>query len=85
MIQSVRNIELALGHGSKKPSPSETANLAVARKSIVTSRPIAAGEIFTEENLTVKRPGSGISPMRWYEMLGKKSNRAYAADELIDA
>jgi N,N'-diacetyllegionaminate synthase len=85
MIQSIRNIETALGHGIKKPSPSETANLAVARKSIVASRPITAGEVFTEENLTVKRPGSGISPMRWYEILGKKSNRAYAEDELIDA
>ncbi len=71
MIQSIRNIETALGHGIKKPSPSETANMAVARKSIVAARPITAGEVFTEENLTVKRPGSGISPMRWYEMLGK--------------
>lgn len=85
MIQSIRNIETALGHGIKKPSPSETANMAVARKSIVAARPITAGEVFTEENLTVKRPGSGISPMRWYEMLGKKSNRTFAEDELIDA
>jgi N,N'-diacetyllegionaminate synthase len=85
MIQSIRNIETALGHGIKKPSPSETVNLAVARKSIVAARPITAGEVFTEENMTVKRPGSGISPMRWYELLGKKSNRTYAEDELIDA
>jgi N,N'-diacetyllegionaminate synthase len=85
MIQSIRNIEMALGNGIKKPSPSETANLAVARKSIVAARPITAAEVFTEENLTAKRPGSGVSPMRWYEMLGKKSNRAYAEDELIDA
>jgi N,N'-diacetyllegionaminate synthase len=85
MIQSIRNIETAQGHGIKKPSPSETANLAVARKSIVAARPITAGEVFTEENLTVTRPGSGVSPMRWYEILGKKSNRAYAEDELIDA
>ncbi len=85
MIQSIRNIEMALGHGIKRPSPSEAANLAVARKSIIAARPIGTGEIFTEKNLTIKRPGNGISPMRWYEMLGKKSNRAYAEDELIDA
>jgi len=85
MVQNIRNIETALGHGIKKPSSSETANLAVARKSIVAARLITAGEVFTEENLTVKRPSSGINPMRWYEILGKKSNRAYVEDELIDA
>ncbi len=85
MIDGIRNIEMALGHGVKRPSSSEAANLAVARKSIVAARPIASGEIFTEENLAIKRPGTGISPMRWYEMLGKKSNRPYAEDELIDA
>ncbi len=85
MVEGIRNIEMALGNGIKRNSPSEAANLEVARKSIVAARPITAGETFTEENLTVKRPGSGISPMRWYEMLGKKSHRTYAEDELIDA
>ncbi len=85
MIQSIRNIEIALGNGIKKHSHSEVANIAIARKSIVAARAIADGEVFTEENLTVKRPGSGISPMQWYKMLGKKSNRAYSQDELIDA
>ena len=83
MVRAIRNIEKALGSGIKKPSPSEKPNMDVARKSIVASRPIAKGECFTEENLTVKRPGSGLSPMRWDEIVGTTSQREYKADELI--
>ncbi len=85
MIRSIRNIETALGNGIKRPSPSELKNLSIARKSIVADHPIAVGELFTEDNLTVKRPGNGVSPMQWDEILGKKANRSYAEDELIDA
>ncbi len=83
MVQFIRNIEIALGSGVKQPSPSEKKNRAVARKSIVARRDIAAGEAFTEENLTTKRPGSGISPMRWTEILGTKSERAYREGEQL--
>ena len=84
MVRAIRNIEKALGDGIKRPSPSESANLDVARKSIVAARAIAAGERFSEANLTVKRPGSGVSPMRWDEMLGRRACRDFAADELIE-
>lgn len=84
MVSAVRNIELALGTEEKRPTVSEQANIAVARKSIVAKRAIKQGEIFTADNLTVKRPGSGISPMRWYEVLGTAAARDYAQDELID-
>jgi N,N'-diacetyllegionaminate synthase len=84
MVQAIRNIELALGHGRKEPSVSESKIKQVARKSIVASRPIQAGEIFSEENLSAKRPGTGISPMRWDEIIGKPAKRAYEADELIE-
>lgn len=85
MVKAIRNIETALGNAIKKPSQSELKNLSIARKSIVAAQSIAVGEIFTEKNLTTKRPGDGISPMRWDELLGKKANRAYVEDELIDA
>lgn len=84
MVQAIRNIEKALGDGVKKPSPSEIKNLHAARKSIVAKRSIKKGEIFTEENITVKRPGSGISPMKWFEVLGKAAKRDFAEDELIE-
>ena len=83
MIQSIRNIECALGDEDKKPSASEKPNIKVARKSIVAARKIQAGEIFSEENLTTKRPGNGISPMKWYEVIGKESPRDFEEDELI--
>ena len=83
MVKAIRNIEKALGSGIKKPSPSELKNKPVARKSIVAARDIKEGEEFTEENLTAKRPGTGISPMRWDEMMGKKAGRAYKTDEII--
>ncbi|MEK9703061.1 MAG: N-acetylneuraminate synthase [Deltaproteobacteria bacterium] len=85
MVQAIRNIELALsGDGLKRPSPSESKNLEIARKSLVALVPIKAGEPFTEANLGVKRPGSGISPMRWDDFIGRPANRDYQADELIE-
>lgn len=84
MIASIRNIEAAMGDGIKRPTPSEARNKPVARKSLVASREIKAGMVFTAENLTTKRPGTGISPMRWDEFLGKKAMRNFAVDELID-
>lgn len=84
MVKAVRHIEAALGDGKKQPAPSEIKNRQAARKSIVAARPIAAGEPFTEQNLTVKRPGTGISPMRWYELLGKAAKRDFEEDELIE-
>ena len=84
MVQAIRNIELALsGDGLKRPSPSESKNLEIARKSLVALVPIKAGDLFTEANLGVKRPGSGISPMRWDDFIGRPANRDYQADELI--
>lgn len=84
MVRSIRRLEVAMGTGEKKPAPSELANRTVARKSIIAAKEIRRGEIFTEENLTTKRPGSGISPMRWHEILGKKAVRDFAEDELIE-
>ena len=84
MISAIRNIEKALGTGIKKPSPSESRNIPVARKSIVAAAPIKKGETFTEMNITVKRPGTGITPMRWDEMIGRKAAKPYRKDELIE-
>ena len=83
MVTAIRNIEVALGDGIKRLTPSEAKNKPIARKSLVASRAIKAGEIFTAENLTAKRPGYGISPMRWDEIMGKKAMRDFAADELL--
>jgi N,N'-diacetyllegionaminate synthase len=85
MVRAVRNIEVALGNGMKKPSPSEKKNIVIARKSIVAACPIAVGERYTKENLTVKRPGNGLSPMKWDDMIGKKAKKNYSKDDLIDA
>ena len=84
MISAIRNIEKALGTGIKKPSPSELKNNLVARKSIVAAAPIKKGETFTEMNITVKRPGTGINPMRWDEIIGRKAAKPYRKDELIE-
>lgn len=84
MVTAVRNIEKALGSGEKRVSDSEAGNIAVARKSIVAARPIAKGETFAEDNLTVKRPGTGISPMRWEEIIGERAIRDFKEDELIE-
>ncbi len=83
MIKAIRNIEKAIGDSIKKPSPSEKKNIPIVRKSIVAKRPIKKGEILTEENLTTKRPGTGISPMRWREIIGRKAQRDFKKDELI--
>lgn len=84
MVQSIRNIEMAIGNGIKGVTESEKLNKKVARKSIVASKNIKKGEVFTSSNLTVKRPGNGISPMRWHEVIGKKASREFIEDELIE-
>ena len=84
MVQAIRHIEDALGDGVKRVTDSERENMAVARKSIVAAKDIEAGEVFTEENLTTKRPGTGISPMRWQGILGRKAQQDYEEDELIE-
>ena len=84
LVKAIRNTELALGDGVKKVTESEAKNKDVARKSIVAKVPIKAGEVFTTDNITVKRPGNGISPMRWYEVLGQSAKRDFSLDELIE-
>ncbi|WP_243310608.1 N-acetylneuraminate synthase [Fundidesulfovibrio agrisoli] len=84
MVCAIRNIERAMGDGRKRPTASELPNRAVARKSIVAARAILAGEAFTEENLTAKRPGTGLSPMRWDEVIGRAASRDYRPDEQIE-
>ena len=83
MVKAIRNIEKSIGDGNKRRTESERKNCEVARKSIVAKRDIRAGEEFTVENLTVKRPGTGISPMKWYDIIGTKATRDYLADEVI--
>ena len=83
MVYAIRNIEKAMGDGVKSPSLSEAKNIPIARKSIVAKRTIKKGEKFSEENLTVKRPGTGISPMEWDEYIGKFADREYQRDDLI--
>lgn len=84
MVKNIRNIEIALGDGVKRVSESERKNIAIARKSIVARRNIQEGEILTEENLAVKRPGTGINPMQWMEVLGTRAVRDFKEDELIE-
>lgn len=84
MVDCIRNVELALGDGIKQPAESEKKNLAIVRKSIVANKNIKAGEVFTKENITVKRPGNGISPMQWFDVLGKVASRDFEEDELIE-
>lgn len=84
MVEAIRHIELSLGNGVKEISESERKNITIARKSIVAATHISAGEIFSEENLTVKRPGGGISPMRWDEIIGTPATRNYLPDEMIE-
>lgn len=85
MVKAIRNIEQAIsGDGLKKPSASEMKNIEIARKSIVASASIPKGAIFTEENLTIKRPGTGISPMKWDEVIGKVASKDYSTDDLIE-
>jgi len=84
MVDAIRNIEVALGDGKKLPAESEKKNMVVARKSIIAKRNISKGEIFSEDNLSVKRPGEGISPMMWFDVLGKVAIRDFKEDELIE-
>ena len=84
MVQAIRHIEQAMGDGVKMPSMSEQKNIPIARKSILASRPILMGETFSDNNLIVKRPGNGISPMRWDEIVGRKATRNFSVDELIE-
>ena len=84
MVDSIRNVEMAIGKSEKKPSPSETPNKDISRKSIVAAKKIHQGEILTEENITVKRPGNGISPMLWDDVIGKIAVRDFQYDELIE-
>lgn len=84
MVAAIRNIEVALGDGIKRSTQSETRNRDVMRKSLVASRPILPGEIFSPQNVTVKRPGTGISPMRWDEVIGRAASRHFAQDDMIE-
>lgn len=84
MVVAIRNVEKALGIGEKFVTASERENIPIARKSIVALKDIKQGDVFSIENLTTKRPGTGISPMKWNEIIGKKANRDYKADELIE-
>ncbi len=83
MVKAIRNIEKALGSNIKKPSKSEKSNIKSARKSIVAKTKIKQGDVLTEKNLTIKRPGNGISPMRWDEIVGTKATKNYLEDDLI--
>lgn len=83
MVKIIRNIEIAIGDGIKRPSPSELKNRKIGRKSIVASKEIKKGEFFTQENITTKRPGNGISPMKWDEIIGQISKKNFTTDEAI--
>jgi len=83
MVSAIRNIERAMGDGIKKSSLSELKNKSMARKSIVAAKNIVKGDVFTEENLTVKRPGTGTNPMRWDEVIGEVARKDYEKDELV--
>lgn len=84
MVKAIRNVEKALGDGIKKPTPSEKKNIPIVRKSIVAKKDIKSGDVFSVENITTKRPGTGISPMLWNEVIGKKAVRDYKEDDLIE-
>ncbi len=85
MVAAIRNVEKAMGgNGLKEPSPSEQKNIAIARKSIVAATNINKGDVLSEKNLAVKRPGNGISPMRWDEIIGKIAIRSFDEDDLIE-
>lgn len=84
LVMCIRNVEQAVGTGEKKPVTGEDGNKSIARKSIVAGRYINRGEVFSETNLTIKRPGSGISPMQWYQILGRTAVRDFEEDELIE-
>ena len=83
MVRSIRNIEIALGDGVKKPSKSEKKNIDIVRKSLFASKHIKKGDFFTKQNLTAKRPGNGLSPFKLKKLLGKKSKKNYKKDQQI--
>jgi len=83
MVDAIRNIEKAMGNGEKNPSPSESVNIGIVRKSIVASQNINKGEVLTEKNIVVKRPGNGISPMKWDSVIGSIATKNYNTDDLI--
>jgi N,N'-diacetyllegionaminate synthase len=83
LVRAIRNIEQAMGDGLKRPTKEELANAAAARKSVVAACPIRAGEVFSRANLTVKRPATGLSPMRWDEIIGRKAPRDFHTDEAV--
>ncbi len=83
MVEGIRRVEQALGNGTKEASESEKGNISIVRKSIVAARAVKKGEWLTEKNLTTKRPGTGLNPMRWNEVIGKAADRDYEADEMI--
>ena len=84
MVRSIRQIEFALGNGIKQPTVSELKNMAVARKSLVATRDIKKGELFTENNIAAKRPGNGISPIYYWDVLGKVATCDYSIDEMVE-
>ena len=83
MVEGIRNVERALGDGVKRPSPSELKNKPIARKSLVAIRPISTGEVFSAENMSAKRPGTGLSPMLWDEIVGRTATKDFAVDDQI--
>ncbi len=85
MVQNIRDIEIAMGSAVKKPTASELANRAIARRSVVAAKPIAAGELFSENNLIIKRPETGLSPLYYWELLGRSAEKQYDEDEVIKA
>ncbi len=84
MVRCIRNVDTAMGDGNKRIAASEEKNIVIARKSILAAHDIEAGEVFTNENLIVKRPGSGINPMKWNEVIGKQAKRKFSKDEFIE-
>lgn len=84
MVRAIRNVESALGSGGKEPSETEKKNIAIARKSIVALKDIKKGDLLSEQNITTKRPGNGVSPMKWFEALGTEAVRDFKEDELIE-
>ena len=84
MVKAIRNIEQSIGSGEKTVSQSERKNMAIARKSIVAAKDIAKGEILTEDNITIKRPGNGVSPMKWDDVIGMVAIKDFKYDQLIE-
>ena len=83
MVDAIRTVELVLGDGIKGPRPSELKNIDIARKSLVIAKAVKQGEVFTEDNLTIKRPGHGVSPMEYWRYLGTVADKDYESDEVI--